>query len=209
MSKKKRTFLCRIKRRKFGELLLSQGSITPEQLEEALELQQRDGGLLGEIMVLKGFISKNEIVRSLSMQYGLPVLRLRNYHVDKDLVARFKPELLYVNLVLPLSKIGDLLLVTAADLPDDSTIAALEEEGPFEVVFYVSSTTDISEALAKYVPVSEDLADEFVSRRRHKGVLPAERVEEEPEEQPVFGELDNSWESIFDQAEQNVKQGGV
>ena len=39
-----------MKRRKFGELLLSQGVISREQLDDALEIQKKDGGLLGEIM---------------------------------------------------------------------------------------------------------------------------------------------------------------
>ena len=230
MSKTNRTFLRRIKRRKFGELLLSQGSITPEQLEEALSLQHRDGGLLGEIMVSQGFITENEVVRSLSTQYGLPVLRVNDYEVDKDLVLRFPPELLYVNLILPLCEIGDLLLATVADLPDPEVIGALESMDNLEVVFYVSSNTDIGDALKRFVPVKDDQLQSFLSARRRKGIpLTAQQkkpsapkafdgskpagaassIQEEVAGSKVFSEIDNAWESIFDEAEQNLRQEGL
>jgi len=221
-----------MKRRKFGELLLSQGVISREQLDDALEIQKKDGGLLGEIMVQKGFISENEIVRSLSTQYGLPVLRIRDYDVDKELIGAFPTELLYINMILPLSSLADLLLVTVADLPDDETIRGLEERGQREVVFYLSSATDIRATLTKLVPVSDDDHTRFASLRRKKGGKkgPVKTTETTSEEKPVpveasgpsaakqkgggtdeslFGELDNAWESIFDEAEQNLKQDGV
>ncbi len=217
-----------MKRRKFGELLLSQGVVTREQLDDALDIQRRDGGLLGEIMVQKGFISENEIVRSLSTQYGLPVLRIRDYDVDTELVGSFPTELLYINLVVPLSAVADLLLVTVADLPDDETIKTLEETGQREVVFYLSSATDIRTALGKLVPVSDDDQARYISLRRRKGPSSSSSQktvkreaqkssvasgtpapDAETAEQSLFGELDNAWENIFDEAEQNLKQNGV
>jgi len=210
-----RTFLRRIKRRKFGELLLGQGTITQEQLDEALSLQKKEGGLLGEIMIQKGFISENEVARSLSTQYGLPVLRTREYEVDKEVLDRFSPQFLYVNMLLPLGRIADLLLVVVCDLPPDSVIRELEEISKCEVVFYVSSVTDISDALNRYVPMSDDELEEFASLRRKRSqtesTAPAsDKGSEEPvlTGDGVFAELDNAWENIFDEAEQNLKKGG-
>ena len=215
-ARQSRTFLRRIKRRKFGELLLGQGTITQEQLDEALSLQKKDGGLLGEIMVQKGFISENEVARSLSTQYGLPVLRTREYEVDKEVLDKFSPQFLYVNLILPLGKIADLLLVAVCDLPPDSVIRELEEISQCEVVFYVSSVNDISDALTRYVPMSDDDLEEFASLRRKRGQKEATtQVSEQSSEEPVltgesvFAELDNAWENIFDEAEQNLKKGGA
>lgn len=215
MPRQTHTFLRRIKRRKFGELLLSQGTITPEQLEEALTLQRRDGGLLGEIMVHRGFISENEVVRSLSTQYGLPVLRISDYEVDKDVVARFPAKLLYVNLILPLSEIADLILVTVADLPEEPVIEEIEKESGREVVFFVSSTTDIGAALARYAPLSEEEMEGYVSLRRRRGNKDTSAAANDGEtggaaveERGLFSELDNAWENIFDEAEQNLKKEG-
>jgi hypothetical protein len=223
VSKQSRTFFRRVRRRKFGELLLSQGVISSEQLNEALELQRRDGGLLGEIMVHKGFISENEIVRSLSTQYGMPVLRVADFDVDKDLVGAFSPRLLYVSLVLPLCSMADVLLVTVADLPDDGSVKKLEEAAEREIVYYLSSSSDILAALARFAPVSDDDLQRFTSlRRRRCGVARPSRAEsseseesadadggDAQEQQTIFSEIDNAWESIFDEAESNIKREGL
>ena len=217
VTKRKRSCLRRLKRRRFGEVLLAQGSITQEQLDEALGIQEKDGGLIGDIMVNKGFITENEVVRSLSAQYALPVLRIRDYDVDKELVAAYSPEVLYVNLLLPLSRLGDMLLFAAADLPAENIIETLEEGDKHEVVFYIASSTDIMNALARHLQSTEDQITEYVSLRRRKsnrlrrekktGAPEAVEVEEEQpaEAQELFTELDNAWESIFDEAEQNLK----
>ena len=41
---------------KLGELLLKHTSLTAEQLDEALKIQEKEGGLLGEILVRKNMI---------------------------------------------------------------------------------------------------------------------------------------------------------
>ena len=100
------------------------------------------------------------------------------------------------------------------------------------MVFYISSATDIRAMLTKLIPVSDDDHTRFASLRRRKGGKkgPVKTKETANEEKPVpveasgppaagskgggtdeslFGELDNAWESIFDEAEQNLKQDGV
>lgn len=247
MTKKRHTFLRRIKRRKFGELLLSQGIISPEQLNEALELQRRDGGLLGDIMVAQKIITETEVVRSLSSQYNLPVLRTHNYSLDSELIQTFPPAFLYVNLILPINLSNGFLSLIAADVPDEPTLEELAKKA-HEVVVFLSSKNDITNALLKHHPVSEDDRRNFVSirRRRVRGEhidlmsmdpkalrdkLEAERepvmaqgggennaaqqteVFEGPgaggidaEETALFSSLDSAWESVFDEAEKNLKQ---
>jgi hypothetical protein len=273
--RRERVFLRRTKRQKFGELLLTNGSISPEQLEEALQAQQQGGGLLGDILLEKGFITETEIVRALSTQYGLPVLRGKDYEINKDVIERYPVDFLYSNLLLPFDKIGDLILVLVCDLPGDEAIAVLEKD-EFEVVFYVSSQNDIQAALAQYVPVTDEERRQYLSMRRKRfpakaipegarGVRPAEsaalteaasyEASGVPAERTALGnsralteaagledsdalaesaavlsesgsltesaaltsatgsadtdllaELDKSWETIFDAAEQNLKK---
>ena len=46
-------------------------------------------------MVEQGFITETEVVRTLSAQYSLPVLRSKNYEVDKELVESYPIDFLY------------------------------------------------------------------------------------------------------------------
>jgi len=53
-----------------GELLLSRGLITPEQLEQALAHQRQSGRPLGEVFIRLGFTSGRIIAQALATQHG-------------------------------------------------------------------------------------------------------------------------------------------
>jgi len=60
---------------KIGEILLSQTSLTEDQLREALTIQKDKGGKLGEILIQKKFLQPHEITIALSLQMGIPYLK--------------------------------------------------------------------------------------------------------------------------------------
>ncbi len=51
-----------------GELLVEDGVITQEQLNEALNIQKNEGGLIGIILVNKGHIDEPTLIKYLAMQ---------------------------------------------------------------------------------------------------------------------------------------------
>jgi type IV pilus assembly protein PilB len=59
-------------RRLLGALLVSQGALSPEELEEALQLQCDSGERLGEILVRLGKANEEEVWQALAGQLGLP-----------------------------------------------------------------------------------------------------------------------------------------
>jgi general secretion pathway protein E len=57
---------------KIGELLIKHSSLTRDQLEEALEHQRAEGGLLGQILLQKNFIHHHDLIKIVCLQIGLP-----------------------------------------------------------------------------------------------------------------------------------------
>jgi hypothetical protein len=55
-------------RSRLGEMLLQAKQITSEQLESALELQRKRGGLLGEILVSLGWLDRVTLDAALAAQ---------------------------------------------------------------------------------------------------------------------------------------------
>lgn len=55
---------------KVGDILVSMGKITPEQLEKALEIQKKKDSnrFLGQILVDEGYIEYKDILRVLAVQ---------------------------------------------------------------------------------------------------------------------------------------------
>lgn len=63
-------------RRKLGEILVDLGYIDYAQLDEALQVQQRDGGMLGQILVRLGYIDADQLAEAQAEQYDVVYERL-------------------------------------------------------------------------------------------------------------------------------------
>lgn len=51
-----------------GELLIENHAITQEQLDKAMEIQRKEGGLIGIILVNLGFLDEQTLVKYLALQ---------------------------------------------------------------------------------------------------------------------------------------------
>lgn len=73
---------------RIGELLVEQGIITEEQLEQALREQQVTGRKLGQTLAALGYVREDDLLEFLSRQLGLPRVDLRHCHCEPDVVRR-------------------------------------------------------------------------------------------------------------------------
>lgn len=72
---------------KIGQILLSQTSLSEDQLKEALSIQKEKGGRLGEILIQKKFLQPSEILIALGLQLGIPYLKeIDINHIDPEWV---------------------------------------------------------------------------------------------------------------------------
>ena len=63
--------------------------VTPRQLQEALNHQQKSGGKLGKVFVSLNFVKDEEIAGLLSRHYGVPSINLDHFEVGP---ARRRPK---------------------------------------------------------------------------------------------------------------------
>src|SRR5262249_19058629 len=136
-------------RRPLGALLLRDGLIGSEQLEEALVEKDRTGTRLGEILVARGWVDPTTLGRLLAEQHDVAFIDLHEEEVDRN-VATLLPEryarryqALPVHLVSP-----GLVLVAVADptnvLASDDLRLALG----MNVTLAVASAPAIANAIA-------------------------------------------------------------
>jgi len=64
------------KYKRLGGILVSEGILTEQQVEEAVALQQKEGGRLGDILVQLGYVTDEQIVIALSKQLFIPYVSL-------------------------------------------------------------------------------------------------------------------------------------
>jgi MSHA biogenesis protein MshE len=102
-----------------GSLLVREGLITHDQLEEALLMQQGTGRRLGELLVEWGWVTSRAICVALAEQYELEFVDIDQTEIDQQTARRLPKELARTHRALPLFRLPDgRLLVGVADPTD-------------------------------------------------------------------------------------------
>lgn len=110
---------------RIGEILEERGSVTPEQMKEALAYQKehRDKRI-GQILIELQFVTEQQVLEALASRLELEIVDVASQHVDLEAVAMIDKELAEKNLFLPLHvKNRSMVLVTN----DPLNYFALEE----------------------------------------------------------------------------------
>jgi type IV pilus assembly protein PilB len=109
-------------REKLGEILLRQGHINQQQLDDALTRQKATRKRIGETLISLGYVAEEKVYAALSQQWQVPFIS-QDQLVDADRdVLQLVPEVFArQNHVVPLRYVDNSLLVAMSD-PDDIVV---------------------------------------------------------------------------------------
>ena len=151
-----------------GGILLEHTSLTERQLEEALEIQRSEGGLLGEILIRKNMIVASEIMRALCIQLSIPFVEdLKADSIDVNLVANIPINYAKTKEAIPLAleeQPGEepLLVVATADPFNETLKEDLQVLTGYPVSTVVSTSMRIQDAINRvYEKKETELVDDF------------------------------------------------
>ncbi len=99
------------RRKKLGEILLEKGIITKEQLEEALQEQEKTGISLGQILIDRGLISPVVLGEILSDQFGIDYKKVSEIYISPDSINLIPESIIKEKKVFPIKKEEDTLEV--------------------------------------------------------------------------------------------------
>lgn len=114
--------------KRLGEMLIGKGLLTSGQLEHALKEQQSTRELLGAILVHRGWVKEEDVLRTLGEQMDMPYVRLAEQAIDWTLSSRFSSTLLTDHACFPLRMEGEWLIAVIADPLDAWAVSELEKE---------------------------------------------------------------------------------
>lgn len=106
-------------RKFFGELLVEAGIATPEQIQEAIQIQQKTQKKLGQILLEKAIINEKDLLSFLQQQYNVPFRPLRqNENLDESLFDIIPHSYCLHHSIVPIQLKGGVLTVAMADPSD-------------------------------------------------------------------------------------------
>jgi len=109
----------------FSEILIRQGILSADQVEEAEHMARQSGMKLQDALVRLGYASGEDVARALAEQHGLQYVNLSEVTVPATVVELVPESVARENAVLPLAEEDGMLRVAASDPDDYDTIEKL------------------------------------------------------------------------------------
>ena len=132
---------------RLGDLLISAGLITQEQLEEGLRLQKGTGKRLGTVLQENGFITESELIEALQMQLGIEFIDLSKVTIPTELVQVVPKNIAKQYQVVPVKLNRDELYIAMADPLNFFAIEEVRKAAKKRVVPMVAMTSAVERAI--------------------------------------------------------------
>ncbi|EGR1154962.1 GspE/PulE family protein [Vibrio parahaemolyticus] len=146
-------------RKRLGDLLVEEGIVSEDQIQQALSAQRSTGQKLGDALIDLGFITEKQMLEFLSQQLGLPLIDLGRAPVDADAV-QILPEVHARRLrAMVVARNGDTLRVAMSDPADLFTQESLMNLlGEYNLEFIIASERQLISSFDRYYRRTKEIA---------------------------------------------------
>lgn len=148
----------KLSRKRLGDLLVEAGLITEDQLQLTLK-EKPQHQKLGDALLLRGYITEQQLIEVLEVQLGIPHISLYGYPFETNLFSLVSKEAAMRNLLIPIKKDGDKLIVAMADPMDFFAIDDLRLSTGFQIDAVIATKDDIVRSINKYYDIEEEFDD--------------------------------------------------
>lgn len=175
------------------QILIENKLLTPQQFQEALEVQKQKGGRLSDIIVELNFIKKSDLAILLSQELSLPLMDLKRFKIDPEVVKIIPEAVARHYQIVPISKMGDTLTVAMVDPLNVFAIDDIRALTGYKINPIVSHEKDILDTIQQTYP--DEIATFVDGILREFSDSPVELIEDEKEVMPSVEELNRSTRS--------------
>ena len=172
---------------KLGEVLVAEGSVTEDQLRQALAQQDGNGRMLGEILVEQGIISNSVLVHAVARQLGVEGCVLRHGLLDPEVLGLIGAEEAERLRAMPMFRVLGTLTVAMAEPQSLPRIDRLRHLSKCRIRPVFAPEANILEFIRKYKSGNTDV-DGFLASLSDSDV---EVVEQEAVDEGGATDLDN------------------
>lgn|GEM_PF-1173149 len=133
-----------------AQWLVTAGLITSQDLEEAIEIQKKQGGYLLKILYQYEKLPVEKLFDILSKSSGFPKIDINRLYIDKEIVELVPKKLCEERFVFPVDKLGRNLTLAMACPIDRETVFLVEQFTQLRVKPTLARVTEIEETINKY-----------------------------------------------------------
>jgi len=147
-----------------GKMLLENGLITQEDLDKALAEQEKNGQLLGRILVRDEVVSEDDLLPVLSAQLGIPHVTVKGEKVDPSLIERVPAKYTHHYRFVPLHLEDGTLSIAIADPLDLQSLDDLSLFLGLKIKPFLGGEKEIEEGLKRYYGIGAETVERIISQ---------------------------------------------
>src|SRR3989440_428649 len=145
--------------RALGEILVDDGLITTEQLDDARRDSEESGKSLGRTLIDAGLVAESSLVKALATQIGLPFMDLSDFQIDLTAASLVPGSLAKRYTALPIAFEEETLIVAMSDPGNVFAVDDIRTLTGRDIRIVVATRTDIGEAIERVTRVDAEVGD--------------------------------------------------
>jgi tetratricopeptide (TPR) repeat protein len=133
-----------------GSLLIQAGAVSQDQVNHALRIQQKQGGLIGQILVAMGACRSEDVAAALGKQFRFTQVDLATFKPKIDALLLLMPEKCEELKAIPFERLDQFICVAMVNVLNRKAIAQIETLTRLKVKGFTCAWPQIQQAIKKY-----------------------------------------------------------
>ncbi len=189
-----------MKRLRLGDMLISMGLLSEEQLNEALGLQKERHMRLGELLIADGYITEAQLINALKDQLGIDFIDLTKVEIDPEMSKYIPKALAKDTNIVPVRVVKDSLFLAMSDPLNFYAIEQAKDTSRKRIVPMFATQSAVTRAiniLYENMSANEAMAQMRAEAGIVEEVVEATDTEEAAEEGPSIRLVNSIFERAY------------
>ena len=133
---------------RIADVLIEDGLLLPSQLEEAMDIQKKQGGRLLKILTDRLYVTEQDMVISMGRCLDTPPINLSKVRVPEEVMELVPKEMARTYKLAPVCRLGNKLFIAMADPLNVLALDDLRQRTKMEIVPMITTERSVMEALS-------------------------------------------------------------
>ena len=133
---------------RIADVLIEDGLLLPNQLEEAVGIQRKEGGRLLKILTDKQFVTDQDMAFSMGRCLNTPPINLAKLRIPEEIMSLVPREMAKTNKLVPIARLNGKLFIAMADPTNVVAVDDVKRRVQLEVVPMIATERAVADALA-------------------------------------------------------------
>jgi type IV pilus assembly protein PilB len=133
---------------RIADVLIEDGLLLPNQLEEAVGIQQKEGGRLLKILTDRQFVTDQDMTVSMGRCLNTPLINLSKLRVPQEVMSLVPRDMAKANKLIPIARLDGKLFVAMVDPTNVLAVDDVKRRVQLEIVPMIATERAVSDMLA-------------------------------------------------------------